>query len=293
MNSYRAYGLEVQSQLELPELYAGQSGCDVSISIVRASSSTQPSNGGVSRFEIVDGVATYFNKNIGCITVRGGSEIVVAPVANVDEQLLRLIILGPAFAMALHQRGGLVLHASAVSLQGKAILLVGEKGRGKSTTANALHAAGGTFLTDDVAALTSIEGVPMIAPGFPISKIDPKALDAMREPSDELFSIAGHRIKKGRKITERFAEESFPVHHIVSLAAGSAVASRVMSKSDAMFELMRHSFAARWLPSSHADANNFNRCALLANFVPMHLLERPMKLSSLRPTIELIHQLTT
>lgn len=291
MYSYQAYGLEVRSQVELPELYAGQSGCDIAISVAQDFSPAEIVNNAVSGFEVAGDVATYYNKTCGVIEVRGGSEIVVAPIANVDEQLLRLIILGPAFAMALHQRGALVLHASAVSLQGKAVLLIGEKGRGKSTTANALHAAGGSFLTDDVAALTFVDGVPTVVPSYPISKIDPNVLAAMREPSDELFSIAGHRIKKGRKIAERFAQQSFPVHHIFSLAAGSSVSSHAISKSDAMFELMRHSFATRWLPSS-ADAGNFNRCAALANSVPLHLLERPMTLSSLPSTIALIQQLT-
>src|SRR3989454_2089338 len=51
---------------------------------------------------------------------REGREIVVEPAPGVDAGTLRLFLLGPVRAVLLHQRGFLVLHASAVVLDGGA-----------------------------------------------------------------------------------------------------------------------------------------------------------------------------
>jgi hypothetical protein len=54
------------------------------------------------------------------------------------------------FGIALHQRRRLVLHASAVSVNGRGVLFCGPSGAGKSTLAAALIKEGYRFVTDDV-----------------------------------------------------------------------------------------------------------------------------------------------
>jgi hypothetical protein len=63
----------------------------------------------------------------------------------------------------LQQRGRLALHASAVALDGAAVLFCGRSGAGKSTLAAALSQRGYAVVADDVAAITIGEGgVPLI-----------------------------------------------------------------------------------------------------------------------------------
>ena len=73
--------------------------------------------------------------------IRGGREIVIDAAPGVEQRLIRLFLLGPALALLLHQRRFLVLHASAVMIDGAAVAFVAEKGMGKSTLAAALHLA--------------------------------------------------------------------------------------------------------------------------------------------------------
>src|SRR5260221_728764 len=65
-------------------------------------------------------------------------------------------------------RGVLALHAAAVVLDGLAIAFVGPSGAGKSTTAAVLSLAGARVLTEDLLALTGVEGDGQVAahPGF-------------------------------------------------------------------------------------------------------------------------------
>lgn len=59
----------------------------------------------------------------------------------------------PVLAFVLRCRGTLVLHASAVAIDGCAVLFCGEAGSGKSTNAAALVGAGHHLLSDDILAL--------------------------------------------------------------------------------------------------------------------------------------------
>ena len=70
---------------------------------------------------------------MGDIWIRFGREIIIDAKEDSEPALLRLCILGPGFAVLLHQRNYLILHASAVSVEGEAVIFLGNSGDGKST----------------------------------------------------------------------------------------------------------------------------------------------------------------
>jgi hypothetical protein len=72
------------------------------------------------------------------------------PGANTSEAAIRADLLGRVIAFAAHADGHLTLHASAVSIDGRAIAFVGPKHAGKSTLALALVREGARLLTDDL-----------------------------------------------------------------------------------------------------------------------------------------------
>jgi hypothetical protein len=88
-------------------------------------------------------------------------------------------LLGPILGFVRRLRGATCLHGSAVALDGRAVILVGASGAGKSTTAAALARRGWAMLTDDVAPLIEQGGSFLVQPGLPRLLLLPEALRSL------------------------------------------------------------------------------------------------------------------
>ena len=80
-------------------------------------------------------------------------------------------LLGPVLGFALRLRGVLAFHASAVLIEGRAVVLLGPSGAGKSTTAAAFAGAGVPVLADDVVAVRVIDGVAVAYPSYRLLRL--------------------------------------------------------------------------------------------------------------------------
>jgi len=110
-------------------------------------------------------------------------------------------LLGPVLGFILRLRGAVCLHASAVALGGRAVVLVGPAGAGKSTTAAAFARRGVPVLSDDVACLDDRSGSLLVQPGNPRLRLwsdsaqvlfgAPDALPRMTPNWDKLYLDLG------------------------------------------------------------------------------------------------------
>ena len=87
------------------------------------------------------------------------------PGARATDAAMRSDFLGRVIGMAAHADGHLALHASAVSIGGRAIAFMGPKHAGKSTLALALVRHGARLLTDDTLVVRLADGMAIAAPG--------------------------------------------------------------------------------------------------------------------------------
>jgi hypothetical protein len=131
MFSYFAYGLGIKSTLSLPEFAVAERECDVMI--------TQKRNGGMPysyseasgkpQFHKVTPEETVFSfKYMGVFQVCRGREINIFPILDAETRLIQLVISGTAMAILLFQRGLLVLHASAVEVDGGVVVFLAQSG---------------------------------------------------------------------------------------------------------------------------------------------------------------------
>ena len=222
--------------------------------------------------------------------VRDGHEIVVDPAPGAEERTLRLFILGPALALLLHQRGRLILHASAVEIDGDAVAFLGGPRWGKSTTAGALHVRGHPLVADDVVAVQPDTNAPVVFPGFPRLKLWPEAARSLGDDPEALPQLHPRFAKRDRPATEGFVHDLLPLRRVYVLAEDSHQAIQPLSPQEALIELVRHSFVAGWLASTGAAASHFRQCSNLVNQVLVCRLERPRSLAELPDLARLIER---
>ena len=285
MKTYRAYGLRIHSDISLPELASStHSRSDVWVHRKTLPASTELTE----RYECTFNTATFAWPEVGRFHVRNGRTVDVEVLAGTEERLLRLPLLGTVMAAVLHQRGFLVLHASAVSVDGQVAALVGHKGWGKSTTAASLYARGHALVTDDILAVAPGDGPPRVVSGVPQFKLLPEAAEAaLGEDPATLPALARRLTKRARTADEGFrATGSWPLAGIYVLGRGSKLSIEVAPTRQAFVELIRYSYNVQQLRKTQDPALPalFRRYAQLAERVPVKYLRRENNLQAL-PTI--------
>jgi hypothetical protein len=159
--SYLISGLRVSSEMELPSAIRAdesQDEADVTIRIASVPESLSTTDRGGTDWAIQ---GTHFwaaIPNIMRVLISDGRTIDVQPNPNADTGDCVLYLLGTCFAILLHQRGRVVLHASAVAVGDRAMLFCGVSGAGKSTMAAMLGRRGYPLLNDDVCNLSPQAG---------------------------------------------------------------------------------------------------------------------------------------
>jgi hypothetical protein len=153
MYSYRISGLHVFSQLKLPGAIPEASQAEAAdVTIRRAAVPTTLEGAAMSgRFWEIAGEKLLLRiPRLARFLIAHGEEIDVELEPNAKEDVAAGWMLGTSFGILLHQRGALVLHGAAVASDGRAIVICGETGAGKSTLAAALCQQGCSFAADDI-----------------------------------------------------------------------------------------------------------------------------------------------
>ncbi len=286
---YNVYGLGVRSALPLPELIAAtEMEADVVIRRGRVGPPLPEIARTGSYFHTTTEEAYFFWDRVGTFLVRKGEEIIVDSCPGVDECVVRLPLLGIVLAGLLYQRGVLVLHSSAVSVDDVAIAFLGNKESGKSTMAAVLYARGHQLVADDVVAVGGEEaGGPLTLPAFPQLKLWPAAVVAsLGEDPAALPRLHSRIEKRARQITYGFAHRPVPLGRIYVLDRGPSPEIEPLRPQEAMVQLIANSYASRFsrpLPAARRVLH-FLQCAELARDVPAFRLKRPPS-HALLPTI--------
>ncbi len=193
MHFYQVSGLSVASEIELPGLITAAAGQPPEVTIRRgpvpdalpgatALGPTWQIAGKQFLMRIPD-IARFLLKN--------GNEIVVAAENDAKAGDIPIFILGTVFGILLHQREQIVLHASAVRVNDRAVLFCGASGAGKSTIAAALAQRGYPLVTEDVCTLTlGDSGAPLVHPDGRQLKLWAQAIDRL-----DLAQQRGERVR--------------------------------------------------------------------------------------------------
>jgi hypothetical protein len=266
--------------LPLPELLPGTGCADVQVRLGEVDSVPPEARDrkGYARADAQN--ACLFWPEVGAFQITRGNEITVEPAPGVEARALRLFLLGPALALLLSQRGLFVLHASAVEVEGCAVAFLGESGQGKSTTAAAFHAHGHPVIADDVVAVQIDDGFPAVYPGYPQLKLWPEAVAALGDSAERLPQLHPDILKRGQDVRRRFVAECLPLASLYVLAEGPALEIHPLRASEAAIEVVRHTYAARFL-CRLGPAVHLQQSAGLVRSARVQRLQRPCSLEQL------------
>lgn len=284
MYSYFAYGLRIQSALPLPELRPLSTGDEADLVI--APLSKAPDLPDVEGSGLLvgyrQGEVTLRWPYFGTYVVRGGHHIGYAPSPSISDAAARVPLLGVCMGVLLHQRKLLTLHASAVSIRNGAVVFVGDKGAGKSTTTAALVERGHGLLSDDVTAVAIDEtGRPVVFPGIEAMKLWPDSLSAIgRDPAETptLHEAVEKRVLRPLTLED---QEAQPLRCIYVLKQGEQVESMPVPSHQAFGELVRHTYAARFLGDAAASPTHFEQCTAVLRSAAVRKLVRPTDITRL------------
>ena len=201
--SYRVCGLTVRSDIDLPGLIAippGDAAPDATIRRAETPHTLDAVSDHGPTWQIAGNRILFQIPNIARFLLTAGRDIAFTAESGTSGHDVAIFIVGTVFGILLHQRDHIVLHASAIRVNGKAVLFCGASGAGKSTIAAALGRRGYDFVSDDVCAIT------LDAAGVPVVQPDGRQLKLWAETIGQL-ELAGSRGQPVRNKLEKFYVE--------------------------------------------------------------------------------------
>ncbi|NMG05973.1 hypothetical protein [Brasilonema sp. UFV-L1] len=281
MKSYKAYNLCIASELQLPELMETEGEADAIVRFGKVDSATAIQHNSGQNFvgEIPE---------VGEFLIYQGREIIINPIAGVDEALLRSVLLGPVLCVLLRQRGLLVLHASCIDINNKGVAFMGGSGWGKSTLATAFHTQGYAVLTDDVLPIQIRTGEAVVFPSYPQFKLWPEAATSLGQDTKSLLPVSQNSFKVAYKLSRGFQQTPLPLQQIYVLDKGSEHKITRMKSQEAFIELVRHTRAISSITEQAFIADHLHLCTELVKNVSFCRFTRKPSLGDLPELVKLI-----
>jgi hypothetical protein len=213
--------------------------------------------------------------------VTGGSQIDVEPIDDMPLADAAVFVAGTGMAVALYQRGSLLLHASAVMYGERAFAFSGPSGAGKSTLAALLcRDAGCEMISDDITAISCSGERPVLqADGRQLRLWDDMvqllSLADQRGPAVR-SSLAKYHVRTSATSEDR-SKTLAGIYLLEALPNGSTpvIEAVTLSESAALLDdnLYRRALSTRF----EDHGTRFLRIAKLLQTVPVWRLRRPVE----------------
>lgn len=201
-----------------------------------------------------------------------GDAIRCAPTAGCTPITLRHLLLDQVLPLVMSQRGRLVLHASAVHLDGfGTVAFAGAAGLGKSTLATALGRRGGAIVADDSLVVDDRGGVLQAVPGYPGVRLWRDALHGLGVSRPDRVAQYTSKARIGRPHLE-FRSRPSPLKAIFMLGprtrSGTAAHAQPIAARDRLVALTRAAYVMD-VTDRHQLTSIFVALAELATRVPV------------------------
>jgi hypothetical protein len=210
--------------------------------------------------------------------------------------IVELYFLSLLTGFWLESRGIVALHASAVSVNERAVVFLATNTGGKTSLSTSLMQAGHPLLTDDFLAVSLLEDIAIGHPGFPQMRMWPDLADHFVGGHAQLpLVMAGTEKRRVRIEAEglgSFCTEDRRLSRLYLPARSEDVDAAIriepVPPQEALIELVRESFLSTVLEKAGLHRERFARLASLVGQVRMARLVYPSGLDRLPEVREAI-----
>ncbi len=246
-NTYKLYGLSVQTKLLLPAAKTHEkANIEISSAPIPLSLSNVISSNRNLQF---NGEQALINQPLfGSLLIEKQRKISYNFYPDLTESHAITAILGSGLGTLLHLNGQIPLHGLALATPKGAIILLADSGTGKSTLATALIQAKQTVYTDDIVALHYNHNNQLcVHPAHKRFKLSHAELVAMGQNINALSTTAPGVNKLGWDIPdERFAKQAQPIIKCIYISServqGSKANITKISRIDSFKQLHRFTY---------------------------------------------------
>lgn len=191
-------------------------------------------------------------------------------------ELIAILIAGTVVAYLLCSEGRLVLHASAVEANGRALAFVGQSGQGKTTMATLMCADGYPLVADDL--------LPVDPRGDQVMCVPTATELRVREKVEELLGRFDDGVPRRRTVDERHAvaalttrAKELPLSSVVIPwpdREATEVSARRLAAGEAAMTLARCQRVEGWSSASMLR-KQFDAVSAMAATVPVLVMKIP------------------
>jgi hypothetical protein len=300
---YHAFGLNIQSEIDLPELLTSESeatdglrlascSADVDVRFGSVPSQIEAQDSGIC-FQAAPSRMLINLPDVARFDIRDGREIVIDRADGVCDSTLRLFVLGYCMGALLHQRQKLVLHAAVVARDDHCLAFAGVSSAGKSTLAAALIQRGYNLVADEIGVIdVGPDKMPRVLPGYPALLLWKRSLKKLNldiepmgpvRPEIEKFVVPVHGsfLDTPQRLTHLYVLNSWNQEDVELKAAEG------FGRFNAF---LNHTYRERYLKGMGLARNRQQQVAAVVPHVKVQHLSWPQSWDDMDRAIEVVEE---
>jgi len=280
VHSYCVAGLSVESDIAFPGAIPDRAqigAADVTVRQMAVPEALDHPEESGPTWSIQDDRFLLRIPDIARFLLTGGREIGFEAENGTEPEDIAAFLTGTVFGILLHQRRNIVLHASAVRVGDKAIILCGASGAGKSTLAAALVKRGYPLVTDDFCAV-DVSGMPAVQPDCRQLKLWAQAIEKLDLNAQRMGPVRNRLEKYYVEPTQTF-ETPLPLGAVYALRETRPPLQSGIEQPnivDAALILRRSAYRPQLVRRMGQRNDYFRAAATIANAAGIFHLTRPL-----------------
>jgi hypothetical protein len=280
---YTAFGFNIATELEFPELFISKNHIDIDVHI----------KVGIAPKFLEDGVTT--NPELWVTPDRYLIHFKeVAWYYSENAKSLRLLLLCNAMAAIIHQRKLIPLHASGIISKNGVVLVVGHSGAGKSTTIKALTKRDHKIFTDDVCVLKLLDKKIFATPSYPMMKLWENSFDLLQlGNTNEDHKLKFDINKYGVFFHDEFISEWKPVIKIFNIVKSDEEDEVQIEKQngiEAFIIIGENTYRNQYVEPMKLNSLHFEMVSSLLKQCDVYKVTRPSYIDSISDVVEIIEK---